>query len=949
MYHSSGTNTNCDLVLARGHGYNYRTFRNIEETYKELTYGDFTFNENAKWSQKKCNIFFDLDNISNEKQGDKITKEVQKVVASLIGHHKMNIYFNTKSHNRHLIFEAYTEWKYINAIHHLARDIIGEEHIDPSVGIRTIFCKKQITNGKYVVSFDDNYYHLKGETMPLNNKWRAEHIYKHSIYNLKNKEEAKITDEIRMKMWWINRRHLTSDEINEVKQVQGNLFKPKEWGQDEMDDIYEVSRFKFCGKIFDITIDLCKNIFKAIPSYFANIKNNWFLVLYSLRGVKNIYKAFDEFSKKSEGYNVDNNLKLWEGCIKMLPFKTLVNVAKRYSKTKLLKAFGLTAFDYDLFKAQKFNKGYDHRTYDGRTRPLNTVTEIIQSNMGTGKTSMLSSWLDERTEESVLGPSVLLRDSVLILTAKRTLADSSMLRFNGFVDYRDSQGDIYDDRVVVQLESLIRVKRHYDVLIIDEAHELFKQINSGFHPDMVLLKEHFKKIMKTPVIKFLDANITPMVLSILKAWDIKPTWNHNLLKVRKDENIFLEDEGDFKSKFSKAVDDGLRVFLPSNNITILEQAEQLCITKNVKYMLIYSKSKKESNINELLKDVQVFLFSPTLTAGLDIQKEFDIGFCWFNNSCNGPQSCNQMAGRVRNIKQEKIYYYLDIDHSHLPIANFETFMKYRFDFGGVNKLLNDNFETVYEKGPWYESLLAIKLDEHVGHNKFRQLLFEGILRSGGTITQECTETKSVDFMNAEVALLGRKADEFNKTEVITPDEYINMAAKTSHTRKENAMIEKHEMLKVYDKIDLMHLAEHKKWMPQYLNLHSASDNEASDTREKRMMKGVKGVATCLEILSLVFDEPVERGIDVPFKPISGTVILSRLEPSRSRLKPISAIFSKTAPPWVYQKVIRWMSGILREVFGMTFITMRTHTGQNTPCNRCTYILRYVAGIDKLID
>ena len=124
--------------------------------------------------------------------------------------------------------------------------------------------------------------------------------------------------------------------------------------------------------------------------------------------------------------------------------------------------------------------------------------EIIQANMGHGKTAMCLKFLEKHHDKSVL-----------IISRKRTLANNFKERFPDFIDYRDITGNIvYEEKVICQLESIHRIKRNFNIVIMDECHELINQIVSPHHTDIMMLRERFQKLIMSPMVKYMDANIS---------------------------------------------------------------------------------------------------------------------------------------------------------------------------------------------------------------------------------------------------------------------------------------------------------------------------------------------------------------------------------------------------------------------------------------------------------
>ena len=350
-------------------------------------------------------------------------------------------------------------------------------------------------------------------------------------------------------------------------------------------------------------------------------------------------------------------------------------MAKRTSLSKYLKVCNISYFEYCKYKAEKIKLDIPdivYNEYCGRTKEFSDEIgcEIIQANMGMGKTAMCEKYLEKHNDKSVL-----------IVTCKRTLANNFKQRFPDFIDYRDIDGKIREEKVICQLESIHRISRKFDIVILDEIHELINQVISNYHNNIMLLRENFKLLITNPIVKCMDANISPLVISTLQTYRGNDFfWNRNTEKNKKDFEFIFNTKEIFKDKFIKSITNGKRVVLTANSKKVLKIAKTICDENDINNLLIFSETPEniKNNItSEILEEVQVFMFSPTITCGVDIQVPFDEVFCYFNNNCNDVNSCIQMTNRVRNINDKKMEIFLDLNHSK-ENENIDLMMKIGF-------------------------------------------------------------------------------------------------------------------------------------------------------------------------------------------------------------------------------------------------------------------------------
>lgn len=98
-------------------------------------------------------------------------------------------------------------------------------------------------------------------------------------------------------------------------------------------------------------------------------------------------------------------------------------------------------------------------------------------------------------------------------------------------------------------------------------------------------------------------------------------------------------------------------------------------------MSIYTKVHGDKwdfeNINESCKDVDILIYSPTITAGLSYELDwFDIVFGYFDNSSCYAETCSQMLGWVWNVIDK--WYYIHVVRSDVQedmyIANYTEWL-----------------------------------------------------------------------------------------------------------------------------------------------------------------------------------------------------------------------------------------------------------------------------------
>ena len=265
---------------------------------------------------------------------------------------------------------------------------------------------------------------------------------------------------------------------------------------------------------------------------------------------------------------------------------------------------------------------------------------VVRSRYGSGKTTFLQRMLKERDPKRVL-----------FITYRQTLARDIMRNFGklGFQNYLDSHekpGIWSSPRLIVQLDSLLNLvlrnervmqgetfDMNYDMIILDESESLLSHFdcktmerkNISVWNFFDLLLKHSKKVL------LMDGDASERTLSFAKAYG-EMTYIHNtntegrrvmnVLRLRKTWEKRLHEDIE---RFSKE-DPRFRICVVSQSASeALGLAEELrrAYPKLVVKSLVgadsgETKRQMLSNINETLKDTNIFIYSPVLEAGVDI-------------------------------------------------------------------------------------------------------------------------------------------------------------------------------------------------------------------------------------------------------------------------------------------------------------------------------------------
>lgn len=990
---------------------------------------DITINENCSKTRKFPRLFFDIDfNKSSDKTKKfqrSIITGVTEYVITLIGAHPYVILENSQSDNIHIVYGVNMSYNEIKAIHTLVQKHISNKKninlsdvLDDSVGIRLPFCFKQVetkNNGKLIVeSFDENYYkspftrNTKANIRETTRYQLSDIFEESSIYRFIKSIDLSNNEVIQKEILWNNRFGLEESDIKKVIALKKMEDTPetrdtlanKGWITGKLIDLQDVDEktygFEIFGKKIYPTIELYIKLISILDPSCVDTKKGWFHLLYIIRGFRKIwnspevYKQFDAFCKKAENYNKENNREIYKATTKCNPkFISLVKMCVRSSLMKTLDAIEMTYFEYNLYikdtiKNVRLPKNAIVYKYIGNT--INFIDadnhcEFIQAGMGCGKTTMLGKYIVNHPGKSIL-----------LVTPKRTQATMFKEKFGeyDFVDYRDIKEHIIinESRVIIQLESLGRLRRHFDIVVFDEAHEIVNQINSQFHSSMPELRNKLSNIMKSDVVKFMDANITKLTLKFIKEMlptDKSLTFSINETKRRQDYRYIFTTENQLKYRFIEAISNKKKCFVAANSTEFLEILNKMCVERKIASKLVYSKTdkdEKEEVVQNGVSDYQVFLYSPSITVGIDFQEEYDVGFCLFNNTSNDCYSCSQMTNRFRNVKDKTIYFNIKINHSKLDtkkkgiIRSCETRYNSVSYGDSIKNILNscqyiedfDTFDRVFDKDYfWFKILIAIKINNNMSSNLFMAMLFKILEATGGVLLEEYeTVHKCDEFKRGKILLRKDKLEEFQAVEIIPDEKYYSIKCFDNddiRTKEEKNEIDKYELIEVYGdgilNADADSLVKCKKPESIYKVINIRNYGLEEDYKKvnetvmtKFMMNDVKGdkIAQRIigrELLTLLYGDINLKdcikpdGVHLP--DINKDEFLIKLESKKNdiiKIYDIMGIRGSFKPKWETKSIIGLLNRILFKMYGLNFVTLNSFAMYpNNQKNRNTYRLK----------
>lgn len=356
------------------------------------------------------------------------------------------------------------------------------------------------------------------------------------------------------------------------------------------------------------------------------------------------------------------------------------------------------------------------------SHPTITRTIMLHGGMGTGKSTVCSHFLEKA--EIDINRQFKRPPRVLSISFRQMLARSSAERFN--LLYYNEEGVEESlcefDKVAIQLDSIKRLGgltednqfnvREFDILLLDESESILSHLSSETMEHrrgevFMLLKI---LVRRSKIVIVADADMNHRTYEFIRHTRPMNSTNHDLTYHR---NPFVKKEIhyiDYKyfNKWVESIENSLilrqkKIFIVSNNKkklksvcsyiksrldSLIEDQKNFVdrmTTRQKKHfdwmcemqidphfmkiidgdMSGAEKKNMAVNCNEEWSNFNLLAITPVVGAGIDFNKEgcFHEAFLLATPSSCTPRAINQLLGRVRHLKENRVRIYIDDNKS----------------------------------------------------------------------------------------------------------------------------------------------------------------------------------------------------------------------------------------------------------------------------------------------
>ena len=432
---------------------------------------------------------------------------------------------------------------------------------------------------------------------------------------------------------------------------------------------------------YNISNEALKNILDKLPNNYLDNYSDWIKIGTVCKSI-NKFNIFDEWSSKSNKYNKNYNIKIYNSLNSdIMNINWLINKYNDNNNDKLeyiKKIINLDLLHIDNYNISKIEFNQPKLDLDLDIFDDIHNTFIIQSDTGTGKTTVVKKYLNNILVNS--------NKTLLSIVSRVSLGDQQFSCINNDekskfkINMYDQDYDD-DEHMIFTVESLLKynyIDFRNHIVFLDEIHSLLSHIvNSDTINNRIVLCSFFTKIIKEAYLVIAcDATISDPVLDFIttlredKIKYIKNNFkNYNNVKAFQytDEQLILQkliSNIKNKKKFIFAFDNLKE--LKKIHQTILDQIPD--INKN-KILLISSEhGTKKVNVDDWINYDYIF-FSPKIIYGCDFTPKvlYDVFLYVTSNTLNCLEISQQMA-RNRNINE--VHFYIK---KKVKSPNFDTF------------------------------------------------------------------------------------------------------------------------------------------------------------------------------------------------------------------------------------------------------------------------------------
>jgi len=410
----------------------------------------------------------------------------------------------------------------------------------------------------------------------------------------------------------------------------------------------------------------------------------------------------------------------------------------------------------------------------------NKRIQLLKARTGLGKTTAVKNFINAN-------PDI---QSIIMFSAKRSYAswlkDYAKNTFNVDVSCYlsdDIKGKPY---IILQAESMWRVDRSYEVVIIDEITSFLEQMDSGLHGDnldfnrMVVVK----LLQDAKQIICMDADIVPKVWEFLN--EILPNeiihMNYDISQAHHKKIIMFRDKESEKECWQllfEFIRDGKNINICLGNKNYGDRLAVELQKLNINYAYYHKDNQltqylqDNTTVSDLWKRYQVVMFTSTVSIGIDFNdSHFYSQFVFGESKTNTVRELNQMMNRVRHTETETIYVYNTIRNDMYPDTyegvHKSFYIKLNIGNKMASKLLSaKEYKLSCVDGKYIWSIIETlwtrltiknKLERNLSKNYFEELFDQLLVDCGYQVINYINQGNASEIPKAQLTIQAKERE-----------------------------------------------------------------------------------------------------------------------------------------------------------------------------------------------
>ena len=388
----------------------------------------------------------------------------------------------------------------------------------------------------------------------------------------------------------------------------------------------------------------------------------------------------------------------------------------------------------------------------------------LRSNMNTGKTHGMPSLFS--THEKII---VVYQRVSLNLSIHEKWKQYGFELYSEIEDYI-IRSDVHP-RIIVQVDSLHRLRGKCDLLILDEIESVHEHLCGSRMNDNVAecWRTLSNYIRHTEKIIACDANLKDETCQLLFTNKIVTKIENTYQSFRGMRCQMILSPEKVIEKIFELLDNGKNVVIPTNSKARAKRMEKLILKRygsNISVLRIDSENgftKKEE-----WGRYNVLIYTPTVTAGVSFEDFHFHALCGFfgRNSTSSEQS-SQMLFRVRNLIDKEMYLYADGDcDSTKPVDDIsltqyiQNMIRVSHQSLRTEGIEIDRYNERAKENTYFKLYRLYLKKNHLSFTYFRSYLSKILKDHGITITYDVTPITDNEIKDDMKEVIGciRKED-----------------------------------------------------------------------------------------------------------------------------------------------------------------------------------------------